>query len=48
MFSFGMLYMVLIYLVAALILWLVIYTAVRAALAAHRRALAEERRRPPQ
>lgn len=47
MFSYGVLTFILIYvaiaLIAALILWFVIYTAVRAALTTHRQAVAAER-----
>ncbi|WP_435748730.1 hypothetical protein [Microbacterium sp. PMB16] len=48
MFSASLLYLILIYaaasLIGLLVLWFVIYTAVRAALTTHRQALAQERR----
>ncbi|MFJ2368346.1 hypothetical protein [Microbacterium sp. NPDC087665] len=40
---FGFLIYVVVFLIAALVLWFVIYTAVRAALTSHRQAQAEER-----
>jgi hypothetical protein len=46
MFSFwSILYVIALVAISVLMLWLIIYSAVRAALTSHRRAMAEETRR---